>query len=126
MGSIFDAACVAKHVEMQEVVRTIPGTSKKGFFLAPWHFDFSESAKFGQIGRWPSNCQYKAHVVSFLDRGLESHRESIETKFVTTDALMISPFSVGFVDGQNKALIMQSILALAAEVAISLSWVALG
>ena len=123
MGNIFDLPCIAKHIEMQDVTRSIPHGSKKGFYLAPWHFDFSESAKYGQLGRFPSNCQYKLHLPSFLEHGLESHRESIEVKFhmpvlssnVDANDFKIGPFSVGFVDGQNKALIIQSVLALTSE-----------
>ena len=67
-------------MDTQEVLRSIPGASKKGFYLAPWHFDFSEGAKFGHTGKWPSNLQFKAHAPSFLEHGLESHREAVEVK----------------------------------------------
>ena len=122
MGGIFDLPAVSKLIEMQEIIRTIPGCSKKNFYLAPWHFDFSEQSKFGAVGRFPSNHQYKAHVQSFLNNGLEAHRECIEVKFANAAAtdgsgegIRVSPFSVGFVDGQNKVLIIQSILALIHE-----------
>lgn len=122
MGEIFAHPSVAKHIEMQTVIRCAPATTKKGFFLAPWHFDFSEHAKFGEVGRYPSNYQFKSHLPSFLDNGLETHRESIEVKFPgrpcdDADTCKILPFSVGFVDGQNKVLIVQTILALAFSLA---------
>ncbi|CAK9047521.1 unnamed protein product [Durusdinium trenchii] len=98
MGEIFAHPSVAKHIEMQTVIRCAPATTKKGFFLAPWHFDFSEHAKFGEVGRYPSNYQFKSHLPSFLDNGLETHRESIEVKFPgrpcdDADTCKILPFS---------------------------------
>lgn len=116
---------VAKHVEHQPAVSTIPMTSMKGIFLSITHLSFDETAKYGQLGRWPSTHQFQARWPSFLDRGLEWHRESLEIKFsgAPTDGekalFHISPFSVGYVDGFNKAIIMLAIMTLITDV---VSW----
>lgn len=117
MESIFSHPCVAKHIERQSPkITTVPATSQKSFWLDPWAFDFSESAKFGATGRFPTNVQVKSHFGSFLQKGLESHREAMDVKFMkaqeSSGVFLIDPFSVGFVDGQCKALIIQSILAM--------------
>ena len=105
--------CVHKLVEnhVQPVLQSVPLASKEQFYLSPWHFNFSERAKYGEKGRYPSNIQYKSHFQSFLKSGYESSREPIDVRFPEM-ADTIEPFSVLFVDGQNKLLIIQSILAL--------------
>ena len=85
--------------------------SAKEFHLSPWNFDFSERSKYGEKGRFPTNLQFKAHFQSFLRSGYEAHREPVDVRF-PAGADVIEPFSVQFVDGQNKMLIIQTILAL--------------
>ena len=116
MRRYFDMSCVNKHVTAESELKSIPARSLNGFFLEPWSFDCSENAKYGAVGRFPSNHQFCLHFPSFLERGLETHREAIDVKFrLNTDDLAemnIHPWSVGYVDGQTKVLILQSILAL--------------
>lgn len=116
MRRYFDMTCVQKHITTESGLRSIPARSLNGFFLEPWAFDCSENAKYGAVGRYPSNHQYSLHFPSFLERGLETHREAIDVKFTlnTEDLaqLHIHPWSVGYVDGQTKVLILQSILTL--------------
>lgn len=54
--------------------------------------------------------------MSFWENGLESHREAIDVKFTTSEQdkglYKVHPWSVGFVDGQTKVLIVQSILGM--------------
>lgn len=94
--------------------------------LQPWAFDFSESAKFGAIGRFPTNVQVRSHFGSFL-QGLESHREAMDVKFMkaqeSSGVFLIDPFTVGFVDGQCKALIIQSILAMVSMLDFQLQFI---
>lgn len=117
MHKIFDLPCVEKHVDHQSLLRSIPATNKQ-FNLALWHFNYSEQSKFGERGRFPTNLQYKAHFGSFLQNGYESTREAVDVRFKENplrgvgDDDSIHPFSVLFIDGQNKLLIMQSTLAL--------------
>ena len=109
-------SCVNTHVVVETELKSIPARSLNGFFLEPWAFDCSETAKYGAVGRYPSNHQYALHFPSFLERGLETHREAIDVKFVQNSEdlakLHIHPWSVGYVDGQTKVLILQSILAM--------------
>lgn len=114
---IFDMPSVSKHVQSQQAMRTIPMATVRGFYVHLASLSFAETAKYGETGRWPSTHQFKLHLPSFLDRGFESHREALEVKFevpVEPDQTMytIQPFSIGYVDGQNKAIIMLSTLAL--------------
>lgn len=117
MHKIFDLPCVEKHVDHQSLLRSIPATNKQ-FNLALWHFNYSEQSKFGERGRFPTNLQYKAHFGSFLQNGYEPTREAVDVRFKENplrgvgDDDSIHPFSVLFIDGQNKLLIMQSTLAL--------------
>ena len=112
MSSTFNMGCVSKLVKshVQPVLQSVPVASKE-FHLSPWSFDFSERAKFGEKGRFPTNWQFKAHFGSFLKNGYEANREPIDVRFAE-ESESIEPFSVQFVDGQNKMLIIQSILAL--------------
>ncbi|CAK9059568.1 Uncharacterized protein SCF082_LOCUS31538 [Durusdinium trenchii] len=116
MNRLFAMSCVNKHVDaLQSTIQSVPATTKKNFLLDPWAFNFSEHSKYGECGRFPSNHQFLAHYGSFLQHGFESHREAFEVKFGLghgSDPFKIEPFSVGFVDGQCKALIIQTILAL--------------
>ena len=113
MRALFEMPCVKKHINPEVTVQSIPSQSLKNFFLDPWAFDFSESSKYGAVGRFPSNHQY---CLQFLDNGLESHREAIDVKFNASEQdrgiFKVHPWSVGFVDGQTKALLVQSILGL--------------
>lgn len=112
MSSTFNMKCVSKLVEnhVQPILQSVPVASKE-FYLSPWNFDFSERSKYGENGRWPTNLQYKSHFHSFLKSGYEASREPIDVRF-REQADAIEPFSVQFVDGQKKMLIIQSILAL--------------
>lgn len=96
---------------MQPVLQSVPVASKE-FYLSPWHFDFSEKAKYGEKGRFPTNLQYKVRFHSFLRSGYESSREAVDVRFPGSSNSTIEPFTVQFVDGQNKLLIILSILAL--------------
>ncbi len=118
---IFTMGSVAKHVPPVSSVTHVPMASVKSMRLHISTLSFAENAKFGQLGRWPAMHQFKAHFPSFLDNGYEGHREALEVKFemstVEPDKGLyhIKPFSVGYIDGQNKGIIMLSILALIAD-----------
>ncbi|CAL1152588.1 unnamed protein product [Cladocopium goreaui] len=84
MQKIFDMECVAKHIPIQSPAMNVPMTSSNGLILDLWMLSFAESAKYGLMGRWPANHQVRAHFPSFLNRGYEAHRESLEIKFDMT------------------------------------------
>lgn len=118
MDTMFQTKCIAMHVTNQTVLKNIPATSKV-FHLSLWSFDFSEKAKYGENGRFPTNMQYKSHVHSFLQNGYESAREAVDVRFgevCKNEDDGITPFSVQFVDGQNKVLIMMSLIALLQQI----------
>lgn len=122
MEEIFEWSSIKKHVEINvEPVQQIPAASMKGFHLDLWKLSFYENAKYGETGRFPATHAFKAHFGSFLDKGFESHRECLEVKFCLNteecEASMytVGDFSVGYVDGQNKAMIMLSIMALLSD-----------
>ena len=110
--------CIIRHIgTTMQTLTVVPATSCKNVYVDPWAFDFSEHSKFGECGRFPSNHQFLAHYGSFLQRGLETHREAFDIKFPAKKddpqaMFKVLPFSVGFVDGQGKALIVQALLAL--------------
>ena len=87
----------------------VPGGSCKGFYLNPWHLSFAENAKYG---RFPPNVQLRAHMGSFLSRGYETEREPLEVRFDQGENTPIEYFTVKYVDGHTKGLIVQSIFAL--------------
>ena len=99
----------------------VPMTSVKGMTLSLKRLSFAENAKYGELGRWPATHQFKAHFPSFLEAGYEDHREPLEVKFEMSTVepekglYEIKPFSVGYIDGQNKAIIMLSVIAMIAE-----------
>ena len=101
----------------------VPLATVKGVYLGLDMFSFQENAKYGEMGRWPSTHQFQAHYPSFLEKGYESHRECIDIRFEMSTVepdkglYVIKPFSVGYIDGQNKALIMLSMLAIVHELA---------
>lgn len=121
MDTFFKMACVHKHVSGERVLASVPMATVKNFFLRPWSLSFAEDAKYGEVGRWPATHAYKSHFGSFLDRGFESHRECLEVKFDMTKVepekgiYDIADFSTGYVDGQNKAIIILSILGMLAD-----------
>ncbi|CAK9023126.1 Uncharacterized protein SCF082_LOCUS16076 [Durusdinium trenchii] len=125
MDDLFYLACVEKHVESQRQVTHIPMTTVKGVFHRLNTLSFAESAKYGQVGRWPATHQLRAHFGSFLSKGYEWHRECLEVKYdmstVEPDKGLydIKAFSVCYVDGHNKAIIMLSIIALLIDLGIT-------
>lgn len=118
MEEIFNFECVAKHVGTERPVFNVPMTSMKNIFLELHTLSFAENAKYGEFGRWPATHLFKQHFPSFLENGFEAHREPLDIKFdlSTVEAdkglYQIKSFSVGYIDGQNKAIIMLAIVAL--------------
>ena len=120
MEKIFAMPAVAKHIPRETPVQNIPMRTMKGFYLDLFRFSFAESAKYGEMGRWPATHLFRQHFLSFLEHGFEGHREPLDVKFdvaaMQRGSHNISAFSVGYIDGQNKAIIMLSIMALLIEI----------
>lgn len=121
--SIFTMAPVTKHLPQHpQPLLHMPMKSTNGLVLDLDRLSFAETAKFGELGRWPSSHLLRSHFPSFLEHGFEGHREPIEIKFEMsnlepdTGFYSIKPFSVGYVDGQCKVIIMMSILALTKDI----------
>ena len=91
-------------------LKSMPNTSRKGFYLSPWQLSLAETAKFG---KWPSNYQVRTRMPSFLNKGFESEREPLDVRFkMDNPGKDIVPFSVGYVDGHCRGLMCQLIMAL--------------
>lgn len=91
------------------LLKAVPPSSRKGFYLNPWMLDFSEHAK---CGKFPSNVALRLHLPSFLSRGYEGDREPLEVRFSEPD---LNLFSVKYVDGHTKGICIQIIFALLAS-----------
>lgn len=91
------------------VLKAVPPNSRKGFYLQPWHLNFSENAK---CGKFPSNVAMRLHLPSFLNRGFEGDREPLEVRFDQPD---LELFSVMYVDGHTKGVCIQAIFGLLAH-----------
>ena len=110
--------CVAAELtDMVEPLKNIPAATRKNMYVTPWMLDFSETSKFAGVGRYPSILQFRHHFPSIVMSTYQSEKEALEVKFTQAAAGVsaVQPFSIGFVDGQNKALIVQSIFALLHE-----------
>ena len=107
--------CVANHLEENvQPLKNIPGASRKNVYVCPWMLDFSETSKYNGLGRFPSTIQFRAHFPSIVNSGYQSEKEALEIKFVkaSSQVTTVEPFTVGYVDGQNKGLIVQSVFGL--------------
>lgn len=113
--------CVARELcrENIETLANIPAASRKNMYITPWMLDFSETSKYDGMGRYPSTLQFRAHFPSVVHSGYQSEKEALEVKFTKNrggdHGKGVLPFSIGYVDGQNKGLIVQSIFALLDE-----------
>ena len=115
MLKYFSMECVAKELELSvDALKSVPVASRKNFQVCPWMLDFSETSKFDGMGRFPSTLQFRAHFPSIVNQNYQGERESLEVKFTKCDPKVqgVVPFTIGYVDGQNKGLIVQSIFGL--------------
>ena len=96
------------------LIKSVPTGARKNVYVHPWQLDISENAKFG---KYPSMVQVKTHFPSVIARGYESEKEALEIKF-TSDALgakmgqELDIFSVRYIDGHCKGLMVQAVFAL--------------
>ena len=114
-------ANVAKHVKTVSPMTHVPMTSVKGMTLSLKRLSFAENAKYGELEGGLQHTSSRLISPSFLEAGYEDHREPLEVKFEMSTVepekglYEIKPFSVGYIDGQNKAIIMLSVIAMIAE-----------
>ena len=65
---------------------------------------------------YPSNCQFAAHWGEFVKFGYKSALGSIDVRFDRSSGdRHLHDFSVQFVDGQTKVILMLSLVAFCAE-----------
>ena len=121
MGDIFQIPNVIGHIQSQlgPVLKSVPANSRQNVYLHPWHLSLAESAK---AGRYPSMHQTRAHFPSILFKTFQSAREAIEIKFDAAAGESIDFFTIRYIDGHNKGLMVQGILALVIHL---VSWISL-
>ena len=115
MSKYLSMDCVASFLEENvQPLKNIPGASRKNVYVCPWMLDFSETSKYHGLGRFPSTLQFRSHFPSVVNSGYQSEKEALEIKFTkaSSQVTTVEPFTVGYVDGQNKGLIVQSIFGL--------------
>lgn len=98
-----------------QVLQRVPVTTRKGMYVHPWMLDMSETAKYGHNGKWPSNVAIRAHFPSIVQRGFETEREPLEIKFpehLFGTGQEIPRFSIQYIDGHAKAIMVLAIFAL--------------
>ena len=112
---------VAKHFpgcSSVVVLQSVPVTARKGVYIHPWQLSMSEDAKYGQGGKWPSNVAIRSHFPSVVQRGYETEREPLEVKFgddLFGSGQDIPLFSIQYIDGHAKAVMILSVFALLAH-----------
>ena len=111
------AECVRKKFETSapQVLTHVPVASRAGVYVNPFHLDMGEGAKFGHIGKWPSNVAIRTHFPSVVQRGFETEREPLEIKFpedLFGTGKEVPHFSVQYVDGHGKAIMVLAVFAL--------------
>ena len=111
MGDLFAIPEVVANIPSQcgPVLRSVPSTARQNVYLHPWHLSLSENAK---AGRYPSMHQTRAHFPSIVWKNYLASREALEIKFDAGGGEEIDFFSVRYIDGHNKGIIVQTLLAL--------------
>ncbi len=111
MADIFAIPEVASRVPQGAgpVLKTIPASKRPNVYLNPWDLSLGENAK---AGKYPSMHQMRLHYPSIVWKTYQSHREALEIKFDQPSGTNIDFFSVRYIDGHNKGLICQAILAM--------------
>lgn len=110
MGDLFSIPEVAKHLpQWGPVLKSVPATQRLNVYLHPWHLSLGEGAK---AGRYPSMHQTKAHMPSVVWKNYQAAREALEIKCDQPAGDQLEYFSVRYIDGHNKGVMVQSVLAL--------------
>lgn len=109
------AQCLASKPAPSAVMTIIPVSSRSNTYLHPYHLSMDESAKYGVVGKFPSNVAIKAHFPSVVERGYEADKEAIEIKFpaeLAGSGKQLQLFSVEYIDGHAKAVMIHAVFAL--------------
>ena len=111
MGDLFTIPEVVAHIPSQcgPVLRSVPSTARLNAYMHPWQFSLSERAK---AGRYPSMHQTRIQFPSIVWKNYQASREAVEVKFDAAGGDTIEFFSVRYIDGHNKGIIVQTLLAL--------------
>ena len=110
MADLFMIPEVAKLIHPPgPLLKTVPATARTNVFCTPWQLDMSEDAK---VGRYPSMVQTRAHLPSVVWKNYRAELEALDLKFTSAPGCDIEQYSVRYVDGHNKGLMVQGILSL--------------
>jgi len=105
--------CSSKAPPHASIPAYVPVTTRKNLYLHPYHFSVSETAKYGVVGRWPSNVQVRTHFSSIIMRGYEAEKEAIEVKYPKEFlGKEMQIFTTEFIDGHAKSVMVQGVFAL--------------
>lgn len=97
------------------VMNLVPVSTRKNVYVHPHHLSMNESAKYGAVGKFPSNVAIRAHFSSIVQRGYEAEREALEIKFpveLAGSGKQLPLFSVEYIDGHAKAVMVHAVFAL--------------
>ena len=109
------ADCLASKGAAPPVLSCVPMVTRKNTYLHPYHLSMSESAKYGAVGKFPSNVQIRAHFSSVVQRTYESEREALEIKFpaeLLGSGKTLPLFAVEYIDGHAKAVMIHAVFAM--------------
>lgn len=119
MADIFSLPEVAANIPsgLGPVLKTVPASARTNVYCHPWQLDLSEEAKYGQVGKYPSMVQVRAHLPSVVWKGYRSESEALEVKFNQAAGETIDYYSIKYIDGHCKGIMCQTILALVVDMA---------
>ena len=110
MGDMFSIPEVAKHLpQWGPVLKSVPASQRLNVYLHPWHLSLGEGAK---AGRYPSMHQTKAHMPSVVWKTIRLPGKRWKSNVTSLRGDQLEYFSVRYIDGHNKGVMVQSVLAL--------------
>lgn len=105
------------------VLKTVPASARSNAYLHPWHLSLCENAK---AGRFPTMHQTRLHMPSIVWKHYQAHREALEIKCDAPAGDQIGHFTVRYIDGHNKGMMVQGLLAMVIHTATQQIWVFCG
>ena len=113
-----EVAAKLSAMQFGPVLKSVPSTARQNVYLHPWHLSLSEGAK---AGRFPSMHQTKLHFPSIVWKNYQAAREALELKFDSCGGENVEFFSVRYIDGHNKGIMVQAVLAMVIYAATQLA-----
>ena len=111
MADIFAILAVVAQLpsHLGPVLQKAPTTGRQNAYVHPWHLSLAEIAK---AGRYPSMHQTRLHFPSVVWKTYQASREALEIKLDQSGGDDLGYFTIRYIDGHNKGIIVQSILAM--------------